>query len=139
MAKQVGREVYLKVDNGSGTKTVVAGLNSKTISVNNESIDATTPPATAGEILWAQSLAGMKSFAVSGDGIFLDESDQEGRLNDIVMDDDPVEGFDIVVPDFGTYSGEFRVVTFELGGETAGAVTFSISLESTGAVTFTAA
>ena len=47
--------------------------------------------------------------------------------------------FELVVPDFGTFAGEFRVASLEFGGETEGGVTFSISLESNGTVTFTSA
>ena len=39
--------------------------------------------------------------------------------------------FEIVLSDFGTYSGVFRVTSFEFGCETEEAATFSLSLEST--------
>ena len=139
MAKQLGRSFLLKVGDGqaSETFTTVAGINSKSITVNNSAIDVTTPDSTTpGGALWAQSMSGLKAVSVSGDGIFLDESAQEGRLNTVATNADPVANFEIVIPDFGTYSGEFRVTSFELGGETEGAVTFSISLESNGEVTF---
>ena len=139
MAKQLGRSFLLQVGDGAGSEafTTVAGINSKSITINNSAIDVTTPDATSpGGVLFASSLNGLKSVSVSGDGIFLDESAQEGRLNTIAMDADPVANFQIIIPDFGTYSGEFRITSFELGGETEGAVTFSISLESNGTITF---
>ena len=139
MAKQLGRSFLLKVGDGeaSETFTAVAGLNSKSITINNSAIDVTTPDSTTpGGALWSQSLNGLKAVSVSGDGIFLDESAQEGRLNTVATAADPVANFEIVIPDFGTYSGEFRVTSFELGGETEGAVTFSISLESNGVIAF---
>lgn len=139
MAKQLGRSFLLKVGDGeaSETFTAVAGLNSKSITINNSAIDVTTPDSTTpGGALWSQSLNGLKAVSVSGDGIFLDESAQEGRLNTVATQADPVANFEIVIPDFGTYSGEFRVTSFELGGETEGAVTFSISLESNGTIAF---
>lgn len=139
MAKQLGRSFLLKVGDAATPEvfTAVAGLNSKSITINNSAIDVTTPDSTTpGGALWSQSLNGLKAVSVSGDGIFLDESAQEGRLNTIATDADPVANFEIVIPDFGTYSGEFRVTSFELGGETEGAVTFSISLESNGTIAF---
>lgn len=139
MAKQLGRSFLLQVGDGAGSEafTTVAGINSKSITINNSAIDVTTPDATTpGGVLFASSLNGLKSVSVSGDGIFLDESAQEGRLNTIAMQANPVANFQIVIPDFGTYSGEFRITSFELGGETEGAVTFSISLESNGTITF---
>lgn len=142
MAKQLGRALLLKIGDGSGAEafTAFAGMNSKTLTINNSAIDVTTPDATTpGGALWAQSLNGLKAVSLSGDGIFLDEAAQEVRLNTIAMQADPVANFEIVVPDFGTYAGEFRVTSLDFGGETEGAVTFSASMESNGAVTFTAA
>lgn len=139
MAKQLGRTLLVKIGDGAGSEafTTIAGLNSKSITINNSAIDVTTPDATTPSgALFAQSLNGLKSVSVSGDGIFLDESAQEGRLNTIAMQADPVANFELVVPDFGTYSGEFRVTSLEFGGETEGAATFSLSLESNGTVTY---
>lgn len=139
MAKQLGRSLLIKIGDGAGSEafTAIAGLNSKSIAINNSAIDVTTPDATTpGGALWASNLNGLKSMSISGDGIFLDESAQEGRLNTIAMQADPVANFELVVPDFGTYSGEFRVTSLEFGGETEGATTFSLSLESNGTVTY---
>ena len=140
MAKQLGRSLLIKIGDGAGSEafTAIAGLNSKSITINNSAIDVTTPDATTpGGALWASSLNGLKSMSISGDGIFLDESAQEGRLNTIAMQADPVANFELVVPDFGTYSGEFRITSLEFGGETEGTTTFSLSLESNGTVTYT--
>jgi TP901-1 family phage major tail protein len=141
MAKQLGRAFLLKIGDGAGSEafTTLAGINSKSITINNSSIDVTTPDATTpGGALFASSLNGLKSFSVSGDGIFLDET-AEARLNTVAMASDNSANFQVIVPDFGTYAGAFRVTSFELGGESEGSVTFSASLESTGAVTFSAA
>ena len=139
MAKQLGRSLLVKIGDGAGSEafTSIAGLNSKSITINNSAIDVTTPDATTPSgALWAASLNGLKSMSVSGDGIFLDESAQEGRLNTIAMQADPVVNFELVVPDFGTYSGSFRVTSLEFGGETEGATTFSLSLESNGTIAY---
>ena len=141
MAKQLGRAFLLKIGDGGGSEvfTTLAGINSKSLTINNSAIDVTTPDATTpGGALFAASLNGLKSFSASGDGIFLDET-AEARMNTVAMASDASANFEILVPDFGTYSGNFRVTSFELGGETEGAVTFSFSLESNGEVTFTAA
>ena len=139
MAKQLGRSFLLKVGDGEASEvfTALAGINSKSITINNSSIDVTTPDASSpGGVLFAQSLNGLKSMSVSGDGIFLDET-AEARLNTVAMQADPVANFEMFVPDFGTFAGEFRVASLEFGGETEGGVTFSVSLESNGTVTFT--
>jgi TP901-1 family phage major tail protein len=141
MAKQLGRALLLKIGDGGGSEvfSALAGINSKTLTINNSAIDVTTPDASApGGILFASSLNGLKSVSVSGDGVFLSDT-AEARLNTVAMQADPVANFEIVVPTFGTYAGEFRVTSYEMGGETEGGVTFSTSLESNGTVTFTPA
>ena len=141
MAKQLGRAFLLKVGDGAGSETfsALAGVNSKSLTINNTLIDTTTPDAsTPAGALWADSLNGLKQVALSCDGIFVDET-AEARMNAVAMAQDPVANFQIVVPDFGTFAGAFRVSSMEYGGETEGAVTFSCSMESSGAVTFTAA
>ena len=139
MAKQLGRGLLIKIgdDAGSEAFTTIAGLNSKPITINNTAIDVTIPDATTPSgALWLSGLNGLKSMSISGDVIFLDESAQECRLNTIATAADPIANFEIVVPDFGTYSGEFRVTSLEFGGETEGAATFSLSLQSNGVIAY---
>jgi len=141
MAKQLGRALLVKISDGASPEVFanLCGLNSKTLTINNSSIDVTTPDCTTPEgALWAESLNGLKSVSVSGDGFF-EDSTTEARMNTVAMLADAKTNFQIVVPAFGTYAGAFRVASLEFGGETEGGVTYSLSLESTGAVTFTAA
>jgi TP901-1 family phage major tail protein len=141
MAKQLGRAMLLKIGDGGGSETfsALAGINSKTLTINNSAIDVTTPDASSpGGALFAASLGGLKTVALSADGVFLDET-AEARLNTVAMAADSSGNFQLVVPDFGTYAGAFRVTSLEFGGETEGGVTFSASMESTGTITFTAA
>jgi len=141
MAKQLGRALLVKIGDGevSETFTNLCGLNSKSLTINNSAIDVTTPDCTSPEgALWTETLAGLKNVSVSGDGFF-EDSTAEARMNTVAMQNDNQANFEIVVPDFGTYAGAFRLTTVEFGGETEGGVTYSVSLESTGVVTFTAA
>jgi TP901-1 family phage major tail protein len=139
MAKQLGRALLVKIDDGAGTKNNLCGLNSKSLTLNNSSIDVTTPDCTTPEgALYTETLAGLKNVSVSGDGFF-EDSTAEARMNTVAMANDNSTNFEIVVPHFGTYAGTFRIASLEFGGETEGGVTYSISLESTGTVTFTAA
>ena len=112
MAKQLGRALLVKIGDGEVSEVFanLCGLNSKSLTINNSSIDVTTPDCTTPEgTLATESLAGLKSFSLSGNGFFE-----------------------------GTYAGAFRITSLEFGGETEGGVTYSVSLESTGAVTFAA-
>lgn len=139
MAKQLGRALLVKIDDGSGTKNNLCGLNSKSLTINNSSIDVTTPDCTTPEgALYTETLAGLKNVSVSGDGFF-EDSTAEARMNTVAMAADNSTSFEVVVPDFGTYAGTFRITSVEFGGETEGGVTYSLSLESSGAVTFAAA
>lgn len=141
MAKQLGRALLVKIGDGGGTETFanLCGLNSKSLTINNSSIDVTTPDCTSPEgALWTETLNGLKNVSVSGDGFF-EDSTAEARMNTVAMAADNACNFQIIVPDFGTYAGSFRIASLEFGGETEGGVTYSLSLESTGAVTFTAA
>jgi TP901-1 family phage major tail protein len=140
MAKQLGRAFLLKIGDGEASETFssLAGLNSKSLTINNSAIDVTTPDASSpGGALFAQSLNGLKSVSVSGDGVFLDET-AEARMNTVAMAADPEANFEIVIPNFGTYAGAFKITSLDFGGETEGGVQFSLSLESSGTVTFTA-
>ena len=68
MAKQLGRSLLLKIGDGASPDvyTAFAGLNSKSLTVNNSAIDVTTPDATTpGGALWAESLNGLKAVAFS--------------------------------------------------------------------------
>ena len=141
MAKQLGRALLVKIGDGEASEVFsnLCGLNSKSLTINNSSIDVTTPDCTAPEgALWTETLAGLKNVSVSGDGFF-EDSTAEARMNTVAMAADNVANFQVVVPDFGTYAGAFRLTSVEYGGETEGGVTYSLSLESTGVVTFTAA
>lgn len=141
MAKQLGRALLVKISDGASPEVFanLCGLNSKTLTINNSMIDVTTPDCTTPEgALWTESLGGLKSVSVSGDGFF-EDSTTETRMNTVAMLADAKTNFQIIVPSFGTYAGAFYIESLEFGGETEGGVTYSLTLSSTGAVTFTAA
>ena len=140
MAKQLGRALLVKIGDGAYPEvfTNLCGLNSKSLTINNSSIDVTTPDCTTPEgALWTATLAGLKNLSLSGDGFF-EDSVAEARMNTVAMAADNAVSMQVVVPDFGTYSGAFRIASLEFGGETEGGVTYSVSLESNGTVAFAA-
>ena len=141
MAKQLGRALLVKIGDGEVSEAFanLCGLNSKSLTINNTAIDVTTPDCTAPEgALWTETLAGLKNVSVTGDGFF-EDSTTEARMNTVAMGADNKANFQVVVPDFGTYAGAFRITSLEFGGEAEGGVTYSLSLESTGVITFAAA
>lgn len=137
MAKQKGRAFLLKISDGAAGFNAFAGLTSKSLTINNERIDTTTPDASTPEgIMWADSLDGVKSVSVSGDFTLVDEA-AETRAITQAMGNGAEDSFEIVLPDVGTFAGTFAITSLEFGDD--GKVTGSISLESVGAITFTAA
>ncbi|MEH7827106.1 phage major tail protein, TP901-1 family [Gemmobacter denitrificans] len=141
MAKQKGRALLIKIGDGASPTeafTVLCGLTSKTLTINNSEIDVTTADCSdPGGALWTEVLGGTKRVSVSGNGLFKDEA-AEASLNTLAMADSPIANFQIIVPSFGTFQGAFFLSSVEYGGEQEGGVTYSLALASTGEITFTA-
>lgn len=136
MAAQKGKDLLLKVDgDGLGTFVTVAGLRSRSIAFNAESVDV-THSESAGH--WRELLqgAGVKSARVTGAGIFKDAASDE-IVREIFFSG-ALRGWQIVVPDFGVVSGPMQVTSLELTGRHDGEVTFELALESGGELTFAA-
>jgi len=131
MVAQKGKDLLLKLDSGSGAFVTVAGLRSKRIAFNSETVDVTDADS-AGR--WRELLAGA---GVSGSGIFKDaQSDALIRSRFFAGE---ISGWQVIVPGFGTVAGPFQITALEYTGAHDGEVTFETALESAGAVTFTAA
>lgn len=134
MVAQKGKDLLLKIDNG-GTYATVAGLRSKRLAFNAETVDG-TDSESAGR--WRELLGGtgVQRASVSGSGIFKDQaSDALVRSAFFAAS---ILNWQIVVPDFGTVTGAFQVTALEYSGQYNGEVLFEIALESAGALTFAA-
>lgn len=137
MAKQKGRAFLIKIGDGADPEvfTAFAGLTAKSLEINTEAVDVTTPGTDPAAAIWRETLDGVKSVNLSGDFTLVDDA-QEARAVSVAMAVDNTANFEVVVPSVGTFAGAFRVGISYSGD---GSVTGSISMESTGAVTFTAA
>ena len=137
MAAQKGKDLLLKVDStGTGSFTTVAGLRTRTLAFNAETVDI-THSESAGR--WRELLegAGARSARITGSGIFKDAtSDETVRA---YMFNGTVRDWQVVIPDFGTVAGLFQISALEFSGRHDGELAFEITLESAGALTFTAA
>jgi TP901-1 family phage major tail protein len=137
MAAQSGRDMLLKLDQtGSGSFLTVAGLRTRSLSLNAAAIDV-TDAESAGR--WRELLAGggVKRAAVAGSGIFKDQaSDAEIRS---LFFAGTIRTWQLVLPDFGTIEGPFQIVALEFSGSHDGEVTFELALESAGALSFAGA
>ena len=132
MVAQKGKDLLLKIDGGSGFVTV-AGLRSKRIAFNSETVDITDADS-AGR--WRELLAGsgVQRAAISGSGIFKDaQSDATIREKFFAGE---IGAWQLAVPDFGTVEGAFQITSLEYTGSHDGEVTFEIALESAGPVAF---
>lgn len=135
MVAQKGKDLLLKIEGESGFVTV-AGLRSKRIAFNSQTVDITNADS-AGR--WRELLAGagVQRAAVSGSGIFKDaQSDALMRQRFFAGE---IVDWQIAVPDFGTVEGPFQVTALEYNGSHDGEITFEAALESAGAISFTAA
>ena len=136
MAAQKGKDLLLKVDTtGTGNFSTVAGLRSRSISFNAETVDI-THAESAGE--WRELLAGagVKSARVAGAGIFKDAT-SDAVIRAYVFNG-TIREWQMVIPDFGTIEGLLQISSFELSGRHDAEVAFEITLESAGLLTFTA-
>lgn len=136
MAAQKGKDLLLKVDSsGAGAFTTVAGLRSRTMSFNAETVDV-THAESAGQ--WRELLAGagVKTARVTGAGVFKDQA-SDALIRSYVFAG-TIRNWQIVVPDFGTVEGPFQISSLEFTGRHDGEVTFDISLDSAGELIFTA-
>lgn len=136
MAAQRGKDILLKIEGAPGVFTTVAGLRARTISLNARAADATDSDS-AGR--WRELLAGagVKSAAVSGQGVFRDAA-SDALIREAFFDQ-AARRWRLVVPDFGVLEGPFLVSALEYAGEHEGEASFALSLASAGEIAFAAA
>jgi TP901-1 family phage major tail protein len=137
MAAQKGKDLLLKLDSdGTGTFVTVAGLRSRAIAFNSETVDI-THAESAGQ--WRELLAGAgaRHARVTGAGIFKDAA-SDALMRDYVFNG-TIRDWQVIIPDFGTVQGPFQIAAFELTGRHDAEVAFELALESAGELTFTAA
>ena len=133
MVAQKGKDLLLKIDNG-GSYVTVAGLRSKRIAFNSETVDITDADS-AGR--WRELLAGagVQRASISGAGVFKDaQSDASIRSGFFAG---TISAWQLAIPDFGTVEGPFQITALEFSADHAGEVSFDIALESAGELGFT--
>ena len=135
MTAQKGKDLLVKIADGSGF-TTVAGLRTRRLSFNAETVDITHAESAN---RWRELLdgAGVKRASVSGRGLFKDASTD--ALMRQTFFDGTVKNYQIVIPDFGTVQEPFQITSLEFAGEHNGEVTYDVALESAGELTFTGA
>ena len=137
MAAQPGRLMLVKVDStGAGVFTNLGGIRSKSISLNDETVDVTCAdsPGQYRELL---ANAGVKTGSISGSGVFKDTAAEETMRGYFFAG--TIVDYQFVIPDFGTIEGPFQIASMDYSGDYNGEAQFSLTLESAGELTWTAA
>lgn len=137
MVAQKGKDLLLKLNStGLGGFITVAGLRSKRIAFNSETVNVTDSDSVG---RWRELLAGsgVQRASISGSGIFKDaQSDAQIRSRFFAGE---ISNWQLSVPDFGVVQGAFQITSLEYTGTHDGEVTFEMALESAGPVGFTVA
>ena len=129
MAASAGRELLIK----KGV-SVIAGVRTKTVTINGEPIDITSDDDSGFRTLLAS--AGTRSIDLSVEGVTKDAT-----LRAIVagVSSQLLTDISVEYPNGDTIDGDFYLVNIEESGEYQDAVTFSASLQSSGPFTYTPA
>lgn len=132
----LGRNFLIKKNN-----LVLAGVQTKSLSLGEESVDITSGEDSGFRLLENES--GQRQIDISVDGILKDTTLKDialdpvatKMLTDITLEWEVIESGNTTG---ATISGNFRLSSFEISGSYNEAVTFSCSLESSGAWIYTA-
>ena len=138
MDSQPGSSLLIKIGDAASPEvfTTVAGLRTKSLSINSETVDVTNSDS-ASKMRELLAGAGIISVSASGDGVFTDAAVHATLSTKALAGG--IDTYQVIVPDFGTFEGAFQLTTLEFAGEHNGEATFSMALESAGVIAFTAA
>ena len=136
MGTQRGRDILLKISDGAGGFTTVAGVRTSRIELRSGQVDATGADSPEA---WRELLAGAgtKAARVSGRGVFRDAASDARMRAAFFGGEAPV--WQIVLPDFGVLEGAFQISELAWSGAHDGEAEFSVTLESAGQLGFEAA
>lgn len=135
MTAQAGKNLLVKIADGAGGFTAVAGLRTRQLAFNAEAVDVTNADS-AGR--WRELLAGagVRRASISGAGVFRDAA-SDALMRQIFFDGE-IRTYQVVIPEFGVVQGPFQISGLEYRGDHAGEVTFDLAFESAGLLAFTA-
>lgn len=136
MTAKPGKDLLLKIgdDGDPESFTTIAGLRTRTLSLNAQTIDVTHSGSVGG---WRELLAGagIRQASMTGSGVFL--NDATAQMVRTIFFDHEVRNWQVIIPDFGVIDGKFQVTNLDYAGEHDGEASVSMALESAGAISFT--
>lgn len=129
-----GRDLLLKIDEGGGSYVTVAGLRTKAIRFNSQTVDVTDPDSGG----WTELLpqAGIRSVSVTGSGVFRNAA-SDARIRSAFFAQDVLDAR-LILPGLGTIDAPVLVTALTYGGTFKGEATFELTLSSAGEAAFTA-
>ena len=137
MSAQKGKDLLIKIGDGAVPEvfTTVAGLRVTTLAFNAQTIDVTNADSAE---QWRELLdgGGVKSATITGSGVFKDAA-SDAALRAAFFDQ-ACPNYQVVIPDFGTVTGPFKITSLAYDGPYDGELKLSLSLASAGQLTFAA-
>jgi TP901-1 family phage major tail protein len=135
MAAQKGKDLLLKLDDGTGSFVTIAGMRTRRLSLNTQSVDITSAESVN---RWRELLAGagVLRASIAGAGVFKD--DPADLIARQIFFDGVIRNWQITIPSFGIITGLFQIASLDYRGDHAGEITFDLALESAGALAFVA-
>ena len=133
MTAQKGKDILLKIDNGSGSFQTIAGLRTKRLALNSDSVDISHSESVG---RWRELLAGagVRKASIAGTGIFKD-ADSDALMRQFFFDGS-IRDWQIILPAFGVIQAPFQITSLDYRGEHTGEITFDLALDSAGALNF---
>lgn len=135
--QQVGRLLLVQIGNGAEPEVFnsLCGLITRSFDMSANDVDTTIPDCDdPGATPQKTGVPGIKNRTFTGSGKFVagvSTSAFMGYVNDAVS-----FNAKIVVPGLGSYTGNFYVTSFTLGGEMEGTMTFDATFNAGGPLTF---
>ena len=143
MAKQNARELLVKLGTPGATPedpityAVVCGLTTRNVTLNTNLVDVTSIDcANPGGPVWRETISGINSMDVTGNGFFENKSQFLALYNAQKSSTGHID-MEIVLPGAGKFVGKFGVGNMDVSGDLEGAVAQSINLQSSGEIVFT--
>ncbi|CCF18625.1 conserved protein of unknown function [Pseudorhizobium banfieldiae] len=132
MVAQKGKDLLLKISDG-GSYVTVAGLRSRRLAFNAETVDVTDAESAG---CWRELLggAGVQRASLTGAGLFKDQASD--TLVRQAFFAGSILSWQVLIPDFGTVTGPFQITALEYSGEHNGELRFELALESAGQLSF---
>ena len=133
MTAQAGKDMLLKSVEPDNSTTTIAGLRTKRLTLNAQSVDITDADSNG---RWRELLggSGQRRASLSASGIFKDQTSDEIMRTRFFNGE--IADWQLLIPDFGTLTGLWQISSLEYARTFDGEVTFDIAMESAGALAF---